>query len=501
MTGPTPAAPATARPALDTKIYSAIIIGTGFSGLGMGVNLKKAGFHDFLMLERADDVGGTWRDNRYPGCACDVQSHLYSFSFEPNPGWSRMFPTQPEIWAYLKRVAQKYGLMPHMRFRANVTEARYDDARALWVVKTDAGQSYQAQALISGMGGLSNPGFPDIPGRDSFQGPAFHTAQWREDVDLRGKRVAIIGSAASAVQVAPQLASIVERLDYYQRTPSWVLPKPDRPMRHWEKKLFATLPFTQSLLRAGIYCMLESRVLGFTVHPKVMNAVAKMGKGHIYKHVKDPAKRELLLPRYTPGCKRILISNDYYPALARPNVQVINDAITQITPTGVVTRDGQLREVDAIVYATGFTIQDLVPRGMVTGVQGRDILDAWKSGPEAFLGISVSGFPNLFFLMGPNTGLGHNSMVYMIESQIRYVLEALKTMRDKRLRVLDVKPEVQSDFVDRVQNRLTRTVWASGCKSWYLNASGRNTTLWPGFTFAYRRLTRSFKLANYTARG
>ncbi|TAL23422.1 MAG: NAD(P)/FAD-dependent oxidoreductase [Aquabacterium sp.] len=483
----------------DQRILSAIVVGSGFSGLGMGVQLKRAGFDDFLILERAGGVGGTWRDNRYPGCACDVQSHLYSFSFEPNPGWSRMFPTQPEILAYLQRVAQKYGLMPHMRFNANVTGARYDEARALWTVGTADGRSFTARALVSGMGGLSNPGFPDIPGRESFAGASFHTAQWPDGVDLRGKRVAIIGSAASAVQVAPQLAPIVERLDYYQRTPSWVMPKPDRPMKPWEKKLFTALPFTQRLLRAGIYTLLESRVLGFTVHPKIMKAAAGMGRAHIYKHVKDPAKRKLLTPQYTPGCKRILISNDYYPALARENVQIINDAITRITPTGIVTRDGQQRDVDAIVYATGFTIQDMVPRGLISGVGGRDLLDAWPKGPEAFLGISVSGFPNMFFLMGPNTGLGHNSMVYMIESQIRYVVDALKQMRAKRLQAVDVKPQAQQAFVEETQARLTQTVWASGCNSWYLNASGRNTTLWPGFTFAYRRRTRSFKLDQYNS--
>lgn len=484
----------------DKHVYSAIVIGSGFSGLAMSVRLKQAGIDDFVILERATDVGGTWRDNSYPGCACDVQSHLYSFSFEPNPNWSRMFPTQPEIFAYLKHCASKYGLRSHLRLQAEVVNARYDEAASLWRLTTRDGRRFSAHAVVSGMGGLSNPGFPDIPGRDAFTGPSFHTAQWDHSVDLRGKHVAVIGSAASAVQVVPQLVPKVARLDYYQRTPSWVLPKPDRPMRGWEKKLFSVLPFTQSLLRAGIYCMLESRVLGFTVHPKIMGAVQKMATMHIHKHVKDPERRKLLTPNYTPGCKRILISNDYYPALAKENVDIVNTGIQEIRSNGVVTKDGKLREVDAIVYATGFTIQDLVPRGMITGVAGRDLMDAWPQGPEAYLGIAVSGYPNLFFLMGPNTGLGHNSMVYMIESQVNYVIKALKTMRDKKLRTVDVKPEVQSRFGADVQKRLTQTVWASGCNSWYLNASGRNTTLWPGFTFAYRRRTKSFDLGNYVAR-
>lgn len=491
-----PAAPAPANDA-DT-VFSTIVIGTGFSGLGMGIALRQAGVHDFVLLERAGDIGGTWRDNRYPGCACDVQSHLYSYSFEPNPGWSRKFAPQAEIQAYLRHCAGKYGLEPHLRLHADVIRARHDDASALWQITTADGRQWRARAVVAGMGALSNPQLPDIEGRDSFAGRAFHTAQWPDGIDLRGQRVAVIGSAASAIQTVPQLAPQVARLDYYQRTPSWVMPKFDGPVSPRWQAWYRRWPLLQKLARGGIYTLLESRAPGFTRVPQLMGLLRSIGKWHLHRHVKDPAKRALLLPAYTPGCKRVLLSDDYYPALALPQVQIVNTPIARITPQGIVTQDGSLREVDVIVYATGFAVQQPVPRGAITGSGGRDLLDAWPHGPEAYLGMAVAGFPNLFFLMGPNTGLGHSSMVYMIESQIRYVAQALQHLR-RHGQPLAVQPAVQRRFAERVQAQLARTVWASGCHSWYLNASGRNTTLWPGFTFTYRRATRRFDPADYAA--
>ena len=487
--------------AFDAREYSGeqavLIIGTGFSGLGMGIRLKQAGIDSFTILERADGVGGTWRDNHYPGCACDVQSHLYSFSFEQNPEWTRMFAPQPEIRSYLEHCADKYGLKAHIRFNAEVVEARYDEAAALWRVRTRDGRAFSARALVSGMGGLSNPAFPKIPGLETFIGPTFHSAQWNHEVDLRGKRVAVIGSGASAIQFVPQIVPQVAHLDYYQRTPPWILPKPDRDVSAFERRLFRLLPFTQRLFRNAIYWLMESRVVGFKRNSRIMPFAQRVARAHIRRQVADPALRRKVTPDYAIGCKRILISNDYYPAISKSHVDVITDAIAEVRPHGIVTADGSEREVDAIIFGTGFKAQDPIPRGAVFGRGGIDIVDSWKDGPEAYLGTMTSGFPNFFMLMGPNTGLGHNSMVYMIESQIEFVMNALRTLRDRHAKAIDVRPEVQKSYNAGIQQRLAGAVWSSGCKSWYLNDRGKNTTLWPGFTFVFRRLTRRFEPKDY----
>ena len=478
---------------------SVLIMGTGFSGLCMAIRLKQSGVNDFIILERAADVGGTWRDNHYPGCACDVQSHLYSYSFEPNPDWSRQFAPQPEIWAYLRRCAEKYGILPHIRYNANVVASRFDEATSTWVVATQDGREFKGQVFVSGAGALSNPLTPKIEGMDTFEGEMFHSAHWRHDVDLQGKRVAVIGSGASAIQFVPQIAPKVSRLDYFQRTAPWVVPKPDWQRSEWAKRITRILPFTQTLHRWSTYWILEGRVLGFVISPKIMKVLEFEGRRHIHKYVKDPVKRKALTPNFSAGCKRVLVSNNYYPALARDNVRIVTDDIQRISPKGVVTADGVEHPADVIVLGTGFKVQDLVPHGAYTGQGGRDLSEVWKKqgGPEAFLGISVSGFPNLFFLMGPNTGLGHSSMVYMIESQVQYVLDAILTMRQADVALVNVRPEAQEKFVANMQSRLKGTVWASGCKSWYVNESGKNTALWPGFTFRYRQVTSRFKLGDY----
>jgi cation diffusion facilitator CzcD-associated flavoprotein CzcO len=479
--------------------HKIMVIGTGFSGLCMGVKLREMGENDFVLLERADDVGGTWRDNTYPGCACDVPSHLYSFSFEPNPNWSRMYAPQPEIYAYLKGVATKYDLIKHIQFRANLISARYDDARKLWVAKADDGRVFEADILVSGMGGLSNPATPNIKGLDKFKGATFHSATWDHSYDLVGKRVAVIGSGASAIQFVPNIAPQVDHLYYFQRTPPWVVPKEDRPLSQREKTEFNAHPWRQTWERTKLYWTLELRFLAFKFKPEWMGLVAKVAKHKIAQSIKDPALRAKLTPDYTPGCKRLLISNDYYPALARTNVDVITEGIKEVTPRGVVTSDGVERPVDAIILGTGFKVQDPIPPGTIFGKGGIDLAHVWKQGPEAYLGVAVSGFPNFFMLMGPNTGLGHNSMVFMIESQAHYIVNAIKTMKDQRITALNVKPEAQAQFIDKVQGELQQTVWNSGCKSWYVDDKGRNSLLWPGFTFAYRLKTRRFNLSKYTA--
>jgi len=477
--------------------HRVVVVGTGFSGLCMGVKLREQGEQDFVLLERANDVGGTWRDNTYPGCACDVESHLYSFSFEPNPNWTRMYAPQPEIYAYLKHVATKYDLLRHIRFGANLKGARFDDARKLWVVTAEDGRVFESQFLVSGMGGLSNPAVPQIEGMSSFEGTTFHSATWDHGYDLNDKRVAVIGSGASAIQFVPKIAPKVATLAYFQRTPPWVVPKMDRAIKPAEKADFAANPWRQRLARTKLYWTLEARFLGFKHKPEWMGLVAKVAKHKIRQNIKDPAVQAKVTPDYTPGCKRLLISNDYYPALARTNVEVITEGIARISPKGVVTTDGREHEVDAIIFGTGFKVQDPIPPGTFFGRGGVDIAQVWQQGPEAYMGMAVAGFPNFFMLMGPNTGLGHNSMVLMIESQAHYICEAFKAAKENGVHTLEVKPEAQQGFVDQVQQQLRRTVWQSGCKSWYLNEQGRNTSLWPGFTFSYRLKTRRFQIGKY----
>ena len=478
------------------------IIGSGFSGLGMAIQLKKSGVDDFTVFEKEGGVGGTWRVNNYPGCACDVQSHLYSFSFEPNPDWSRMFAPAGEIKLYLERCAEKYGITPHIRFNTEISGLRWDEAAQLWRITTADGAEHTALVVVYGMGGLSTPAFPQIPGMEKFSGKTFHSQQWDHDYDLTGKRVAVIGTGASAIQFVPQIQKKAAKLDLYQRTPPWIIPKPDREISWLEKQAFKRFPKTQAAARNAIYWMLESRALAFTINPRLMVIAQRWAKSHIHKQIKDPALRKKISPDYTIGCKRILISDDYYPALAQPNVDVITNDICEVRHDSVVTADGVERKVDAIIFGTGFKATDPLPRNVVFGRGGVDLIDTWKEGPEAYKGAAVAGFPNLFFLMGPNTGLGHNSMVYMIESQIAYVMDALKLMREKTLRSVEVHPDKQALYNRELQGKAQRAIWSvGGCKSWYLHpVSGKNVTLWPGFTWQYRRDTRRFDAQAYLLR-
>lgn len=473
--------------AISTRI---VIVGTGFSGLGMAIRLRAAGITDFVILERADDVGGTWRDNSYPGCACDIPSQLYSFSFARNARWSRVYPTQPEIHAYLRDCVTRYGLEKHIRYASDVVEARYDADRTRWRVETRAGLAYEAPFLISGMGGLSNPAYPHVPGLESFAGPAFHSARWRHDVALAGKRVAVIGTGASAIQFVPQIAPDVAHLALFQRTPPWILPKLDGPVDARTKRLLRFVPGYAWWHRARLYLTHEARALGFTIDPKLLTSVERIAARHLRRQIRDPDLRARLTPAYRMGCKRILISNDFYPALARANVEVVTDAIARVEPDAVVTADGTRYPADVVIFGTGFRAQDGLSPVRVVGEGGRTLEDAWSDGMHAYLGTSIAGFPNFFTLVGPNTGLGHNSMVYMIESQIAYVLDALRQIGARGARALDVRPDAQAAFNAFLRERTKRTIWQSGCTSWYLDKNGNNTSLWPGFTFDFRRRTR-----------
>ena len=474
-----------------------VIVGTGFAGLGMAIRLKQAGFDDFTILDQADSIGGTWRDNHYPGAACDVPSHLYSFSFEPNAHWARSFGDQKEILAYLNHCADKYGLRPHMRLGTRVLGATFDERTGIWDVATSGGP-LRARFLVVGSGPLSRPSYPEIPGLETFAGKTFHSARWDHSYSLEGKNVAVIGTGASAIQIAPAIAPRVARLDVFQRTPPWIVPKPDVAIPPRAQALFARAPSLQALARIAIYWLLEWRAYGFVVDPSFKRKAEAEASEYMASQVRDAALRARLTPNYALGCKRVLPSNDYFATVQRPNVELVTSGIERIVPHGIVTKDGRERALDAIVLATGFHAAEARAPFEIRGKDGRDLDRVWESGAEAYLGTSVAGFPNLFFLVGPNTGLGHNSLVFMIEAQVKYVIDAIRTTRARNLKFVDVRAEVQRRYNAELQAKMARTVWSTGgCKAWYTTRTGKNTTLWPGFTFDFRFRTRRFDGAAY----
>ncbi|MEZ4451893.1 MAG: NAD(P)/FAD-dependent oxidoreductase [Nannocystaceae bacterium] len=485
---------------------SIAIIGAGFAGLCMAIQLKKAGIHDFVIFESAAEVGGTWRDNTYPGCACDVPSHLYSFSFEPHAAWTKEYSGQAEILEYIRGCVDKYGLRPHLRLATEVARTTFDEAHGRWTLETAAGERHAFKIVVAAVGGLRVPSTPRFPGAERFEGPAFHSARWEHGFDPRGKRVAVIGTGASAIQAVPRLAAEVSALHLYQRTPPWVLPRRERAYSAAEQERFASRPALARLYRYALYWRMESAALGFVRYPWILRLGERLGRWHIRRGVADPALAERLTPRFAIGCKRILFSNDYYPAIARDHVELVTDPIVSITERGIVAADGREREVDAIVYCTGFAPRDYLAPMEVRGLGGVELGERWRSGAEAYLGISVADFPNLFVLVGPNTGLGHNSVIFMIEAQVHYALAGIQAIRDEGLRYLDVLPEVQRGFNQGLQARMGRTVWSSGCQSWYLDEAGHNNTLWPGTTWEYwlrtRRLRRGdYRVARYDGQG
>jgi cation diffusion facilitator CzcD-associated flavoprotein CzcO len=476
-----------------------VVIGTGFSGLGMAIQLKRDGQDDFVVLEKADDVGGTWRDNTYPGCACDIQSHMYSFSFEQNPDWTRSFSPQPEIWDYLRRVTDTYGLRRHIRFGTEVTGARWDADENRWHVTTAAGEEYVARFVVSGIGGLHIPNVPALPGIEEFRGTAFHSARWDHSYDLDGKRVAVVGTGASAIQFIPRIAPAVGKLTVFQRTPPWIMPKPDHAIPGWLKRVFRAVPGAQRAYRSLIYWLLESRAAGFNGRPGLMKLAQKIASRHMAKAVADPELRRKLTPDYVMGCKRVLIANDYYPALTRRNVEVVTDGVAEVRAHSIVDTAGVEHEVDAIIYGTGFHVTDAFDYVNITGVDGRDLSKDWRTnGIRTHYGITVAGYPNLFFLLGPNTALGHNSVVFMIEAQIRYVSQAMGLVERSGAAALAPRESAQARFQSDIQRKLVSGVWTQGgCKSWYLDAHGVNRTIWPGYTWRYWQRTRRLDPAEY----
>ena len=466
------------------------ILGAGFSGMGIAIALRKAGYRDVAIYEKADDFGGTWRENTYPGVACDVPSHLYSFSFEPNPEWSKRFSPGAEIWAYMKRVARKHDLYAIAKFGKRISAVRHDGLR--WRIEFADGSAAEADVVVSGLGGLHEPNIPAFEGAERFAGPIFHTAAWRHDVDLEGKRVAIIGSAASAVQVVPEIQPLVAQLDIYQRTANWVMPRPSYLYPGWAKALFRKAPFLARAYRGFYFSLLEWRHAAFRGDDNyVKRFVRATFEKHLAEQVKDPALRAKLTPSYPVGCKRILISDRYLPAVQKDNVALITDGVARFEEGGVRTGAGELRAADVVILATGFRPFNLLQSIEVVGPSGLTLAEAWRGGAAAHRTVAVPGFPNFFMLLGPNSGLGHNSVVLMIEAQVAYVMKLLARMREEGARAVEPRREAAAAFDARLQGELSGRVWAAGCGAWYVDETGRNFTLYPNTVRDFLREMRA----------
>lgn len=475
------------------------IVGSGFGGLGAAIKLLQAGFRDLVVLERGEDVGGTWRDNTYPGCACDVESYLYSFSFAPNPDWTRKFAPQSEIWDYLRDCATKFGVRPYLRLHCELLSGRWDGR--MWQLQTGAGPR-TADVLICAAGPLSEPHIPDLPGLAGFSGTVFHSARWDHDHDLAGDRVAIVGTGASAIQFLPHVQKLAKQVISFQRSAPWIVPRHDEPIPAKRRQLFRRIPLAQRLIRAQIYLVREIVVgRGLLGNAKMHRLGRTVALRHLVRKVPDRELRAKLTPKYEYGCKRILVSDDYYPAITQPNVSVNTDGIAQVRERSIVDGSGVEHPVDTIIFGTGFHVTDMPIGERLSDADGVTLAEHWKGTPQTYLGTTVAGFPNLFFVIGPNTGLGHNSMIYMIECHLSYIVDCLRRMRRRGIASVEVKPQAQREFNAEVQRRMGTTVWTTGgCRSWYLTAEGRNTTLWPDLTWRFRRSTRRFDPAAYVER-
>ncbi|MDJ0752812.1 MAG: NAD(P)/FAD-dependent oxidoreductase [Ardenticatenaceae bacterium] len=479
--------------------YETAVIGAGFGGLGMGIRLKMAGRNSFIIFERAAELGGTWRDNTYPGCACDIPSIVYSFSFDQNPNWSRKFPTQPELLAYLKACAEKFDVRSHIRFQTNVNHLAFNEKEGMWTIQTADGYTTTARYVVSAMGPLNRPHVPRLKGFELFSGLSFHSSKWPQTFDPAGRRIAVIGTGASAIQFIPQIAKTAAQVDVYQRTPPWILPRSDEPVSPTRQKWFKRFPFLQQLARSRAYWLLEIGVLAFLGNEAMNRAAEKQARNHIDASIADPQLREIVTPNYQFGCKRALISDDYYPALQQENVTLLTDPIEEITSTGVLPKNRPERPVDTIIFGTGFVASEFLLDMKIFGRDNRELFGEWQqTGPEAYYGTAVSGYPNLFFLLGPNTGLGHNSVVLMIEAQYNYILDYINALEKKGRLFLDVKSQVQEEHNRQIQQKLKSTVWQDGgCVSWYQMENGKNTTLWPGSTLHYHRKMKRWHHKSY----
>lgn len=480
-----------------------VIVGAGFAGLGMAIKLKQAGYNDFVILERGNEVGGTWRDNDYPGCTCDIPSFLYSYSFEPNPNWTRSYPGWAEILEYLKHTARKYGLYQHIRFEHDVLEMSWNDEVAEWrtIASTPKGEvSYISRYLVVGTGPLSEPSVPSLPGLETFTGHSFHSAQWDHEYDLRGKRIAVIGTGASAIQFIPKIQPEAGKLTVFQRTPPWVIPRLDHRLSAPEKWILGNVPGAHRLLRELIFYVQEARIIGFR-RPRLMRQLDRLARLHMRRQIRDPELRAKVTPDYVLGCKRILISDDYYPALTQPNVELVAAGVSQVGPHSVTDANGREHEVDAIIFGTGFEVTKPRISERIRGREGHTLSEEWQGHMQAHRGTTIHGFPNLFFLLGPNTGTGHNSVIHFIESQVPYVLAAIEETERRGASTIEVTEAAQRAFNRWLESELEGTVWTEGnCRSWYLDDQGRNTTLWPGSATGFRKALAEFDAASYVIR-
>lgn len=482
----------------EIKFHDTIIIGSGFSGIGLAMRMQKKGRNDFLILEKADSAGGCWRDNSYPGAACDIPSHLYSYSFEQNPNWNRKFSGQSEIVSYIESCIEKHQLASKIAYKQEVAHAEFDADKGLWNVSTLKGEQYQSRFFVSATGQLNRPAIPSITGMDNFEGTVFHSAQWDQNCDLKDKRVAVIGTGASAIQFIPAIVDKVASLNVFQRSAPYVLAKKDRAYKRWEQGLLNKAPWVQSLVRLGLYLKHESVGLMFGPLKKFLFTPKWIWKRFMHKQISDPGLREKLTPDYEIGCKRVLIASDYYPSLARNKVKLDISGIEKITNHSVISKEGTEYPVDVIIYGTGFKSVEFLAPMKITGLNDQELNIAWQQGAEAYKGISVAGFPNLMMLYGPNTNSGHNSIIYLVESQIQYILDYMDLIDNKNLRFMNVKPSSQKNFNDRIQQRLESSIWnTGGCNNWYLAESGKNTNNWPGFSYSYRKVTKRFELNDY----
>jgi cation diffusion facilitator CzcD-associated flavoprotein CzcO len=480
-----------------TRHTRVLIVGGGFSGIALGRALRETGVTDFVILEREPESGGVWQANTYPGCTCDVPSHLYSFSFAANPDWSSTYSPQPEIRAYLQRCLDEFGLRPHLQTGVQVESASWDDADQLWRVATSSG-AWTAQVLVSAVGPLTEPKLPAVPGIERFRGKIMHSARWDHDYDLTGKRVASIGTGASAIQYVPRIAERAGRLYVFQRSAPWVTPHDKRPLTDAERARFRAQPWRQKIERGKVYVGKELLVLGLAKQPRLMRLLEGLARKHIERQVSDPDLRRAVTPDYTLGCKRIVPSNEWYPALSRPNVELVPHALSEIREHGVVGADGIEREADAIIFGTGFHVTDIPFADKVSGRDGRLLNDVWAGSPRAYLGVSVPGFPNYFMMLGPNSGLGHSSMIYMIEAQAEHVKNAVLALHRSGSTAVEVRRGAHDAYNARLDRKLAGTVWeVGGCRTFYQDANGRNATIYPDWTFRYRRQAVRWKPAAY----
>ncbi|MES0874909.1 flavin-containing monooxygenase [Sinimarinibacterium thermocellulolyticum] len=473
------------------------IIGSGFGGLGMAYSLKQSGIEHFAIFEKARDLGGTWRENTYPGCGCDVPSHFYSFSFEPHYPWAWRYAKQSEIHAYQHHVAKKYDLERHIRYGMQAIEMAFDEARALWTLRFANGETVQAQTVVSAVGQLHQPAYPNIAGRERFAGKSFHSSAWDHDFDLNGKRVAVIGTGASAVQFVPEIAPKVGRLHLFQRSPGWTFPKVEKQFSRFERWLLDTFPLIHDLDRLRIFIICELLAAAYNGNRLLAYLVTSISKLQAWWQVRDPVLRKKLRPDFPIGCKRILLSNAWLPALTRPNVEVVDDAIVEIVETGVRTADGRLREVDAIIYGTGFKATQFLTPMRVRGLGGKDLHQTWAKGAEAYYGMAVSGFPNFYMLYGPNTNVGSGSIIYMLERQQRYIARLIEAREAHGWDYLDLRAEAQAAYAAEMQRRSAGTTYSGNCQSWYKTADGRNTNNWVGSMMEFSRRLKQPVLEHY----